>query len=588
MDNPITRLISPDLLMDYAGEPSFSRGVEYAEDERVTKLQVEESSIKAMVRGTHAYHVELWEENGELSYSCTCPLYQKEIVFCKHCVAAGLAVLDEIGDREPVSKQRKGRSGREMTMKDVKAYLETQDKATLISLLLRHAEGDERLQSSLLMKASSAGKKLDVRTFEKTIDRAVDWGDFVDYKSMHEYSRGIADVIESLNDLLEEGHADDVIQLSEYFLKCLEGQIGMVDDSDGYLGETLYKVQELHHAACVAAKPDPEQLARRLFEWELQTGWDVFYGAVDRYADVFGERGLAVYRELAEAKWASLQPLGPGEDGLRYSGERFHLTSIMEQLAIQTGDIEKLVAIKTKDLSTAYSYLEIAELYQGAGKADKALEWAENGVKAFPQRTDSRLREFLANQYHKGKRHDEAVQLVWTEFTDFPGLEQYKLLKSHAERAGGSPAWQQWREKALVCLRDRIADANKKAERNKWIWHDIDHSVLVEIFLWENDVDAAWLEAQEGGCQESLWLTLAGKREREHPEDALAVYQSLVEPTIEQRNNVSYAEAIELIRKIGRLLKRLDREEEWLHFLDTLRLNHRRKRNFMALLAEVG
>jgi uncharacterized Zn finger protein len=139
-----------------------------------------------------------------------------------------------------------------------------------------------------------------------------------------------------------------------------------------------------------------------------------------------------------------------------------------------------------------------------------------------------------------------------------------------------------------VCLRDRIADAKKKAERNKWIWHDIDHSVLVEIFLWENDVDAAWLEAQEGGCQESLWLTLAGKREREHPEDALAVYQSLVEPTIEQRNNVSYAEAIELIRKIGRLLKRLDREEEWLHFLDTLRLNHRRKRNFMALLAEVG
>jgi uncharacterized Zn finger protein len=588
MDDPITRLISPDLLRDLAGERSFSRGIEYAEEERVTNLQVEGNSINAVVRGTHAYHVELREENGELRYSCTCPLYQREIVFCKHCVAVGLAVLDKSDNKEAVSRQRKGRPQREMTMKDVKAYLETQDKAILISLLLRHAEGDERLQSSLLMKASGAEKKVNMQTFQKTIDRAVNWGDFVDYKSMHEYSRGIEDVVDSLSELLEEGHAADVIQLSEYFLKCLERQIGMVDDSDGYMGDILYEIQELHHAACVAAKPDPEQLARRLFEWELQTGWDVFYGAVDRYADVFGERGLATYRELAEEKWASLRPLGPGEGQLRYMGERFGLTSIMEQLAARTGDIEKIVEVKTKDLSDAYSYLSIAELYQNAGKAEKALEWAENGVKAFPQRTDSRLREFLANQYHKRKRHDEAMQLVWTEFNDFPGLEQYKLLKSHSERAGGFPAWQHWREKALGWLRDRIAQAKQKAERNKWVWADIDHTVLVEIFLWENDLDAAWLEAQEGGCHKSLWLSLAGKREREHPEDALAVYQTLVEPTIEQKNNESYVEAIGMIRKIGKLLNRLDREEEWDQYLDSLRASHRRKRNFMALLATVG
>jgi uncharacterized Zn finger protein len=245
------------------------------------------------------------------------------------------------------------------------------------------------------------------------------------------------------------------------------------------------------------------------------------------------------------------------------------------------------VEVKTKDLSNGYSFLEIAEIYQGAGKTDKALEWAESGVKAFPQRTDSRLREFLANQYHKRKRHDEAMELVWAEFTDFQRLEQYKLLKSHAERAGGPLVWQRWREKALTSIRDVVAGRKRKAQSDNWVWHGIDHSVLVEIFLWEKDFDAAWCEAQEGGCHKSLWLTLAGKRESEHPEDALAVYQSLVEPTIEQRNNVSYAEAIELIRKIGRLLKRLDREEEWLHFLDTLRMNHRRKRNFMALLAGV-
>jgi uncharacterized Zn finger protein len=587
MGNSFSHLISLDQLRDLAGEPSFSRGVQYAEEGRVTNLQVEGGSLKATVRGTKRYHVEVWNEGGELGYSCTCPLHQRDTVFCKHCVAAGLAVLDQSENREAVSKQKKGGLQREMTIKEVKAYLRTQDKATLISLLLRHAEGDERLQSTLLMKASSAGKKVNIQTFQKTIDRAVDWGDVVDYGSMHQYSRGIEDVIESMRDLLDGGHAGDVMQLAEYLLQCLERQIGMVDDSDGYMEDILYEVQELHHAACVAAKPDPEQVARRLFKWELRSDWDVFYGAVDRYADVLGERGLAIYRRLAEGKWASLPPLGPGENQLRYSRERFRLTSIMEQLAAQTGDIEKIVEVKTRDLSSAYSFLEIAEIYQGAGKTDKALEWAENGVKAFPERTDSRLREFLANQYHKRKRHDEAMQLIWAEFTDSQRLEQYKLLKSHAERSGGTQTWQQWREKALSCIRDGVTGRKRKAQSNDWVWHGSDHSVLVEIFLWEKDFDAAWREAQEGGCHKSLWLALAGKREGEHPEDALAVYQSLVEPAIEQMNNVSYAEAAGMIKKIGRLSKRLDREEEWHHFLDTLRMSHRRKRNFMALLADV-
>lgn len=506
------------------------------------------------------------------------------MVFCKHCVAAGLAFLGAEGGRKGARGRAKSRADGEISMKDVKTLLEKQDKASLVSLLLRQAEEDETLKSRLLVQTIKGSKIVHLPAFRKMIDRAADWGDFVDYRSMREYAREIDEVIASLRELLEKSHAAEVIDLSEYFLQRLEAQMEMMDDSDGYMSDSLPAIQELHHDACVKAKPDPEQLARNLFEWELRSEWEIFYGAVQQYADVLGKKALETYRALSERKWAKMRPIGPGEEDLGYSRERFRVTSIMEQLAEQTGDVEKLVAVKTKDLSTAYAYLEIAEIYQKAGKNEKALEWAEKGARAFPKETDSRLREFLANEYHKRNRHDDAMKLIWAEFAEQSGFEEYKLLKSHAERAGGSTVWKTWRDKALGLIRKSTLAAVREAEKKHWKWNAVDRSLLVQIFLWEKDVDQAWQEAQEGGCHESLWLELARKREHDHPEDALAVYQSLVEPTIMRMNNDAYRAAVGLVKKAGRLLKQLGRADEWSEYLNNLRANHRRKRNFIALL----
>lgn len=44
-----------------------------------------------------------------------------------------------------------------------------------------------------------------------------------------------------------------------------------VDDSDGAMGGLLERVQELHLAACEVARPDPVNLATRLFAWSSET-----------------------------------------------------------------------------------------------------------------------------------------------------------------------------------------------------------------------------------------------------------------------------------------------------------------------------
>jgi uncharacterized Zn finger protein len=204
-------------------------------------------------------------------------------------------------------------------------------------------------------------------------------------------------------------------------------------------------------------------------------------------------------------------------------------------------------------------------------------------MNAFPSRPDSRLRSFVADEYHRRKRHEEAMALMWVEFRDRPGLETYKVLKSHADRAG---RWDLWREKALAHLRETIEKGKRKHPNSPWGWPAFmtDHSELVRIFLWEKDVEAAWREANAGGCAAQLWLDLAGKREKDFPEDALRIYQQRIAPIVNVKNDQAYREGVALLRKVRALMVRLGREASFGRYLDEVRAEHKPKRNFMKLL----
>jgi uncharacterized Zn finger protein len=108
------------------------------------------------------------------------------------------------------------------------------------------------------------------------------------------------------------------------------------------------------------------------------------------------------------------------------------------------------------------------------------------------------------------------------------------------------------------------------------------------ILLWEHAVEAAWQEAQAGGCTDDLWLQLASQRESDHPEQVLPIYQRQIERLIEQKNNTAYEQAVQFVRKVRALLQRLGRDGEFASYLEALRKAHKPKRNLMALLNQLG
>lgn len=549
----LEEVLNRSALLALSGERYFERGEGYYRDGRVRDLVEHEGVLLARVLGTREYRVRLWGEGGELCYSCDCPL-GVDGEFCKHCVAVGLEFL--YGGRAENSGDVMGR---------LRSYLESREKEELVRFVLDRAAEDELLRERLAMLAAGEGPGgPDLTAFREAIDHAFDPDDFME--SYPEYLRGVENVSRSLSDLLEKGFAAETIELSEHALRTAEG--AMDYDVDGSMIGVLHDLEEVHHSACKEAKPDPEALAQRLFEWELRGHYDTFFEAARTYADVLGERGLAVYRELAEKHWESLS----GDEG---SGERFRIKHIMEGLARQRGDIEARVAVESQDLSNDRAYLKIAKIYKEAGDENRAIEWAERGVRAFPEGTDSRLRDFLAREYQRRGRHPEAMKLAWANFAEAPRLESYQKLKAHATWAS---RWDEYREEALSCLRKDIARVRREFR------FPVDHSRVVEVLLWEGRDEEAWREAREGGCSEMLWMKLASHREKDHPEDALSVYCSRIEPTIGRKNRKAYKEARRLLVKVRDLMRETGREEEFASYLESIRARHTRKRALMEVL----
>src|SRR5664280_562738 len=419
--------------------------------------------------------------------------------------------------------------------------------------------------------------------FREEVDRAFFTDGYVHYRDMYVYTSNIHEVFTTLRELLEDGHAEEVIALAEQAIDCAEDALGYVDDSDGYMSGIAEDLQGLHLDACLSARPDPVTLATTLFERELHSGdLDVFHGAAASYAEVLGKPGLAEYRRRAQITWDALPALGPGDKG-SFDSCRFQITSMMRTLAEVAGDVDAVVEVLARDQSSPYRFVLIAERLRDAGRYDDALACAQKGLELFACE-DSRLVDAATREYHRAGRGADAVALAWRAYEERTTPAGYQRLCEQARLAG---VWEGSRERALTKLRAQveteIAAASRKKTGRSQPWAVCDASALVSVFLFEGNVDQAWSEAQTAGCSRVLWLKLARLREQDHPSEAIPIWQSEVERAIDAKNNHAYAEAVATIARIRTLMVVAGHEEMFPPYTAQLRARHKAKRNLMKL-----
>lgn len=549
-----------------AGDLTFARGRAYHDDGKVEIVAIEATHVIARVLGTEVYRTKLKGSGKGFVGECSCPAFADR-GFCKHLVATALAVNALNGEELEETRSRFSR---------IRDHLRAQGAEALVEKLMALAERDDALFCDLELAAAIAGEddKAILSRLRGAIADAVSTRGFVDYAEVGGWASGIDSVLERIESLVANGRAPLALPLLDDFFDEMEDALGEIDDSDGQGGELIARASDIHLNACMAAKPDPVELAQSLYAREVDSEWDFFHGASEIYADVLGEAGLAEYRRLASEAWKKLGPLHPrSRDEDRY-GLRFRLASILESFAERDGDVDARIEIRKKDLSSAYDYLGIAQLCAAHGRDADALKWAEEGLWQFEDNPDTRLIVFTGELYGRLGRSADAEVLLWREFERAPSVDFYKQMKAVLGRGKSV------RDRAVAFLKTQLA---APASRSSPRWAPLP-DVLVRLLVDEKQFDDAWEVAAKHDVRAHERMRLAQAGETTHPAYAWKVYADHVESLLNLAGQRNYEEACKFIERIGRLRASLGEADAHAAWREDLALRHKAKRNFMKLL----
>ena len=508
----------------------------------------------AQVTGSEEYRTELTLRGKRIGGECTCPAFEDR-GFCKHMVAAALAANDAPGEEDGALSR-------------IRDHLKSKSVDALVAIILDFAERDPVLFRKLDMAslALQADDKTLAARLQKAIDGATRTGRFIDYREAGGWASGVDSALDALADIASGAHAALALKLAERAIERIERATESMDDSDGHCGSLLARARDIHLAAARAARPEPVQFARDLFAREMAEGYEIFYGAAALYADALGDAGLAEYRRLAAEAWDKLPARSGRREGREYNGDYRRVMNILDFFAERDGDVETRIALRSKNLSSPWSYLELAEFCCSQGRREEALRRAEEGLWLFEDgRPDERLVALTAELLAEAGRGKDAEACLWRAFDKAPSRALYDQLG----KFGGETA----RERALKSL-ERVLEKINGLQRGSLA------DLLVGIMLSEKLYDAAWAAARKYGAFAGTKHALAEASEKTHPAEALRVYTESVEQLVEGGGNHSYARAAALIARMGKLRS----APEQAAYVAVLKERFGRKRNFMKLM----
>lgn len=545
-----------DALREIAGATIFARGESYHRTGQVQILAINLNRVLAQVAGTEDYRTELFGDGEDIDGNCSCPAFEDR-GFCKHMVATALAANDFRADE--------AEGGALVRIRD---HLKQKGVDALVDMIIGLVEQDPALFRKLDSAASvpneddkTLGKRL-----RKAIENATRTRQFVDYRAAPRWAANVDSILDTIAGLASGDRAGLALELAERVIDRIEQAFEEIDDSDGHCGALLGRARDIHLDAVREVRPEPIQLARDLFTREFEDDFGIFDGTVGLYAGVLGEIGLAEYYRLASEAWEKSTPSASGRGQEEVSVNRHQLMRILDFFAERAGDVDRRIALRAKDLSSPWSYLQLAEFCLSQGRDEAALRHAEEGLWVFEDgRQDERLVLFAVERLSKAGRKQDAEAHLWRVFEKAPTFDLYTRLRE----LGGEAA----RERIVALLEQK----QTRGERLGW---QNPADLLIRIWIHEKMFDAAWAAVGKRESSLGAKAELAKASEATHPREALEVYAERVVGFVNTGGNSAYAEAAQLIAHMAALRSKKEQAD----YVLTLKARFERKRNFIKLL----
>ncbi|MFK7734113.1 MAG: SWIM zinc finger domain-containing protein [Pseudomonadales bacterium] len=557
--------VSDSLLQRLAGEAAFARGSVYYSDQRVGDLRQAGKKIFAEVAGNENYSVSLVHTERVFEGSCTCPA-SDNIDFCKHCVAVALQYRSQRSRLE----QQLGGSGADR----LQAYLESLDKKELIAQLNEFIVADKVSFEAWSIRADQALNVVDFKSIRKRITTSIPYNrQIYRYAQVSAYFARVATVVELLADVSKSLSAEQLLQLCDYSLQRMARALETVDDSGGYRFESLELLETLHKQAFLAIDWPAQAGAEYLLEYFLSDRNQLLPDLFPVYLGAIPEEGLAQFEANIASQWQELPPMDAGADSDTQHLYRT-LQAYLLQAAEKRGDIDGAIKIKTKTAVETYDYLALFDYCLNAGRSTQAEEWlirAEQGEKNRQYNTDILKRHRIDLHEARGEL-EVAADLQWQRFKQQPRLESYNKLLDLTESRDRREYWRLTAQNTL----------QQQLETSKRYGHNPAASLLIRIYLQDDDISSALQIAEQHNADDECLLSVARKIPSQAGR-ALKLYMRVAEQCVSQGNNDSYQKAVDIVLRSRQILGEAV-GLQWQEQLELIREKHKAKRNFLKFL----
>ncbi|WP_304106611.1 SWIM zinc finger domain-containing protein [Mycolicibacterium bacteremicum] len=550
--------LSEAALLCAAGDIVFARGEDYVQ--YVRGLRIVDSRAYASIQAKRVYTVELDWSDSELGGRCSCAHFD-DGNFCKHLVAVGLAAIDtgrvagaETGDASDVT---------------LRAAVQAMGLDELRELVLDLAGRDDAVRRMLEVRgvaASGDGAEAghDLNAY---VQQALSFHGYIDYRRSFEVAGVAGAVLDELESYLDGGAAEAVRPALLRAVTLLRNIMEEVDDSSGSIGDECQRAADLYARACRLGGPDPVKLATWLVKFRADSpGWPNVVLA--DFVDVFDEPALDTYRRAVTAldrEYADRDQWARGE-----------IDRMLLELADHDEDVDRAVELLSRGEHPKYG--AIVGRLQAAGRAEDTVTWMERAVAAGRISSHGGGNDFwlspdaIAQTYLRLGRVDDAVGVLRADFVRQPSVPAYRVLVDFAAAVDRADTERMW---ALDHARGLASDQFATG------------AVLVQLWLSEGDVDAAWEAADRYGPGPA-WQELAQHGAEARPVAAADLYRPQLQRDLRHPNSKLYPDIAETLAIMAELYEKGGRGADFAVFMAEIRREYGRRPSLMRALDARG
>lgn len=466
----------------------------------------------------------------------------------------------------------------------------------LVQLLLELADSHDDVRRVLESRATLASSTVRdiVISFREELAEATAERGWRNHWNGEGFTPDYSVVGSHLEALLEQGEADLVLQLGLEVLAACHEQIEYSNDE----GETSEAVREALTPLGPALRQSSLSPARRLLWW-YDCCDEGYWGVCPEEEEFAPAEGLTPddWNEVAQGLLARLQK---EEAPWRRSDQADRLAVALGR----AGREQEGTELALREARAAGRHIRVVTLLVQAGRLEEARAAAYEGLAHNSPHDRVPLCEQLRSIAWQAGDQPLAAAFTAHEFFLSPSLEGYQALRQATEPLD---LWPGVREQTLEALEN----ADSPLEGEWWPLPSTGLStepqaphpgppasdqarLLTEIALEEGrHGDALQWYARVDDAPQGYWRStfpdeVATAVADTHPDEAIAIWKAEAESLVNLTSQAAYEASLPYLRKVARLLTRLGRAAEWDAYLVHLRLQYKRKRNFIALLSTLS